>query len=372
MIAAWEAARALGVDGVALGLDAANRERECGTKVAAVQALLERRGARALHVRRPENLAWLSGGGDFLIHREGPPVAEMVVNHRGVTVITNQIEAGRLAREELPPGVRIEVVPWFDREARARVAAQLAGENAIDDADVVELRRPLSAFEHARFAAVGAAASRALTDALTNVAPTMSEREVAALVHGRVRAAGVELPVLLVAGEERFGTVRHPLPTDRPFGRVGLIVICASRFGLVASLSRTIAFGTVPAEAADALGRVLGVEAAMLNATRVDAPVGGVLTAAQAAYAQVGFADAWKDHHQGGPAGYLPRDFLATPSETRPLVNGTAVAWNPSLPWAKVEDTFLLADGDLLNLTHDPRWPHDMVGARARPVVRCL
>ena len=61
----------------------------------------------------------------------------------------------------------------------------------------------------------------------------------------------------------------------------------------------------------------------------------------------------------------------------RPLRAGMALAWNPSLPWAKSEDTFLLggdgvADADLTNLTWDPRWPHVLVAGRPRAAVRVL
>jgi hypothetical protein len=46
-----------------------------------------------------------------------------------------------------------------------------------------------------------------------------------------------------------------------------------------------------------------------------------------------------------------------------------ALAWNPSLPGAKVEDTFLLAKQGLENLTLDPAWPMTSVDGRPRPMV---
>jgi Xaa-Pro aminopeptidase len=200
-----------------------------------------------------------------------------------------------------------------------------------------------------------------------------SERAAAAALHAAIRAAGADLPVALVAGEGRLGHVRHPIPTDAPIGRVALLVVCAQRFGLVASLSRMVAFGSVPEPVAAALPKVLRVEAAMLAATRPDAPTESVLDAARRAYAAEGVPDAWHEHHQGGPAGYLPREWLALPDERRKLRAGMAVAWNPSLPWAKSEDTFLVEeDGALTNLTWDARWPHEDVAGRPRARVRVL
>jgi len=368
------AARRLGFEPAALGLDDAARGDELRRKLGRVGGLLDAREAEALWLRKAENLAWITGGGDLRVHREGAPVADAVVTREGLTVVTSRIEAARLEAEELPPDTRIETVDWHDRGARARrVAGLLQGRSWIDDGDdLVELRQPLLPVEQARLAAIGAAASRALTDVATGLAPAMTERDVVARVHGSLRAAGVDLPVALVAGERRFGTVRHPLATDLPFGGLGLLVVCAMRFGLIASLSRTVAFGDVPPRAAAAQRKVWRVEAAMLAASRVGAAGRDVLAAARAAYADVGEPAAWEEHHQGGPAGYLPRDWLATPDEGRVLQAGMALAWNPSLPWGKSEDTFLLEAHGLRNLTWDDRWPHETVDGRARPAVRVL
>ena len=369
------AARRLGCEPATLGFDDAARRDELRRKLDRIGELLDAREADALWLRKPENLAWITGGGDLRVHREGAPVADAIATRDGLTVVTSRIEAARLEAEELPPDTRVEMVDWHDRGARGRrVAGLLQGRVWFDDgeADLVELRQPLLPVEQARLAAIGAAASRALTDAAADLAPGMTERGVVARVHGALRAAGADLPVALVAGERRFGTVRHPLATDLPFGGVGLVVVCAMRFGLVASLSRTVAFGDVPPHAAAAQRKVWRVEAAMLAASRVGAAGHDVLAAARSAYADVGEANAWEDHHQGGPAGYLPRDWLATPDEGRPLQAGMALAWNPSLPWGKSEDTFLLEERGLRNLTWDDRWPHEVVDGRPRAAVRVL
>ena len=370
------AARALGRTPEALGFTAAARRAELAVKLARVGAWLETRGADALHLRRAENLAWITGGGDLLVHREGAPIAEAIATGDALVVVTNRIEAARLEVEELPPGARVETVPWFEPAGRgARVRELLGARRVIDDADpdVVALRQPLLAVERARLAAIGGVASRALGDTASALEATFTERTAAARLHGAIREAGADLPVALVAGEARLGRVRHPVATDAPLGGAALLLVCAQRFGLVASLSRLVAFGRVPDAVTAALEKVLRVEAAMLAATRPGVATEAVLEAAQRTYADDGVPDAWHDHHQGGPAGYLPRDWLAVPGERRPLRAGVAVAWNPSLPWAKSEDTFLLEeDGGLTNLTWDPRWPSEAVAGRPRARVRVL
>ena len=49
-----------------------------------------------------------------------------------------------------------------------------------------------------------------------------------------------------------------------------------------------------------------------------------------------------------------------------------AVAWNPSLPGAKAEDTFLITRDGLENLTSDPNWPTVEVEGRRRPDLLLL
>jgi Xaa-Pro aminopeptidase len=52
-----------------------------------------------------------------------------------------------------------------------------------------------------------------------------------------------------------------------------------------------------------------------------------------------------------------------------PIESGTALAWNPSLPGAKIEDTVLTTDAGIEVLTADPAWPTVTVDGRARPDV---
>jgi Xaa-Pro aminopeptidase len=149
-----------------------------------------------------------------------------------------------------------------------------------------------------------------------------------------------------------------------------MAVICARRRGLHACCTRLVAFGAPMAEDLAAEAAVLEVEAAALDATRPGMTLATVLERVQAAYAQVGREGAWREHHQGGLTGYLARERVATPGDGSILPAGAAVAWNPSLPGAKSEDTVLVqADGRLEVVTLDPRWPTTAVSGRSRPAV---
>lgn len=359
--------------------DARADDHELETKRARVMAVARAAGAEALVVRRADTLAWLLGGADVLVSRQGGPVVEAVVHAGGIEVVTNRIEAERMRAEELPRGVDVHEVPWERPSALGERALALASERAgdaavSDDARITldDARWPLLPVEVERLRTAGSATARIVTDVCATLTPELSEHAAAGRLMGALREVGLHVPVVLAAGAARLGHVRHPVPTHTPIGAAALLVVCSEAHGLVSAVSRMVRFGPEPGPIEERLQAVLRVEAAMLAATRPGARLGDVFEAARTAYAEVGFADAWRDHHQGGPIAYRPREGLALPDDPRPVVPGAAYAWNPSLPWAKTEDTFVLGDAGLENVTWDERWPSVTVDGRVRADVLAL
>jgi len=72
-----------------------------------------------------------------------------------------------------------------------------------------------------------------------------------------------------------------------------------------------------------------------------------VYHALEQAYLQHGYPQAIREHHQGEPRA-IWREIVVNPATTEADRN-MVVAWNPSLPGAKIEDTFVILDGGLEN-----------------------
>ena len=200
--------------------------------------------------------------------------------------------------------------------------------------------------------------------------PGWTEWQVAAEEARGLRESGMWPAVLLVGADDRLSRYRHPVPTESPVARCCMVVVCAERGGLIANLTRIVHFGAVPDELRAKQQVAAEVDAALIGASRPGAALGEVFRGGMEAYARAGMPDEWRNHHQGGTTGYNTRDVIATPDSPELLVTGQAVAWNPSVPGAKSEDTFLVTDEGPELLTPTPDWPMVEAGPAAGRLLR--
>ena len=149
-----------------------------------------------------------------------------------------------------------------------------------------------------------------------------------------------------------------------------MLVLCARRHGLVASVTRMVHFGQVPGELREKMRAVATVDAAAVTATQPGVPANAIFATIQRTYAAVGYPDEWKHHHQGGPAGYEPREYVATPYTEQVVEAVQAFAWNPSVPGAKSEDTFLVTGEGQELLTFSPGWPQQEIEMGGQVISR--
>ncbi len=355
---------------------------ELEAKLGRMRTVLRNGGFGALRLRGVDWFAWATcGGSNRVLLAAETGVAELLVTAGGAFVLTDAIEAERIAAEEVSGAWSVVAHPWERPEARERLVRERAGEGPIASdrpapeerplpEDFVRSRWALLPEEQDRLRALGTEAAAVLTDALAVAEPTWTGHRLSASIHAGLVDQGMDPALVLVGDAGRLWRWRHPTASDRVLGRRAMAVVCARRAGLYACCTRLVAFGAPTAEDLTADAAVLEVEAAALDASRPGATLGTVLEHIRAAYARVGRPEAWREHHQGGPTGYLARERVATPSDGSTVPAGGAVAWNPSLPGAKSEDTVLVhPDGTLEVVTLDPRWPTIPVGGRARPAV---
>lgn len=354
-----------------------DQRHELDEKHRRVVEILDRCQLDALVLRTPANVAWYSGGGrTHVVATPDIGVADLVVRRDSVQIVTAINESDRLIEEELGHlNATLRVVEWTEDRSHILPGGQQVGSDAPLDGtcdvagELLSARAPLTDPERDRYRRLGHDAARAMTDALTDARPTDTELELSAHIAASLHTAGIDPVVLLVAGEDRLHRHRHPLPTSAMLLGCAMAVVCARRHGLIASLTRMVTFEADDARD-DAYRRLLTVDATFNTATVAGTGIGDVFTVGREAYLQRGFRpDEWRYHHQGGPTGYAPRDYLATSDSRGIVAAGQAFAWNPSAPGVKVEDTVLATAGLPEVLTVDERWPATVVDALPRPLL---
>ena len=341
---------------------------ELQQKLTAIEGLMTQHNLKALLLRRVSSFAWATcGAASYVNTAVSEGTASLLITHSGRHLLTNNIEATRLEQEERLKGQGWEyhVSPWHaDRDLVARLTRGLklgadvpygGAKNLSNEID--RLRTRLTLDEVNRFRMLGRLCAGAMENAARAVRPYMTEHEIAAVLAQEAEKRGVQPIVILIATDGRIFAFRHPLPTTKRLERYAMLVFCGRRAGLVCSVTRLVHFGSLPDEVRRKMEATARVDVAFIRATRPGRTLGEVFREGQAAYAQAGFPDEWRLHHQGGPAGYEPREYLATPDSTELIFPWQVYAWNPSITGTKYEDTILVTDTDNEILTAMSEWP---------------
>ena len=320
-----------------------------------LRGLMDRLDVGAVLLRRPANFAWYTNGADNKVDRSSPVgVASLLVTADAAYVVADNIEAQRM-RDEETPGLEVAEHPWHQNPSN--VVRELAGDVALgadhpfgDARDVAEgvapLRYALDADATDLYRRAGAATAEAMGEAAGRVGSGMGEEEVAADLLYACRRRGLAADVILVAADERISRYRHPIPQGSPIERRAMLVVCAEMGGLYVSLTRFVELEEPDEElarrqaaCAEILGRMRE------EATRPGRTLAEAFADCRRFYAEAGFPEEWKLHHQGGMAGYATREVVATPETGQEIKPGMAFAWNPSITGAKAEETFVLTEG---------------------------
>jgi len=315
---------------------------------------MECNGVEAVVLRRPENFAWYTGGGNSRVEYVSPlGAADVVVTDDSEYVLASTIEGPRMRNEQATDFEVVEY-PWHEGPddvlhelvGDAALGADFPLEGVIDlGEELGRLRRALDAIAIARLRAVGADLGAALTEAANAVGPGIGEDEAAAAIAAACRRRGLVATVLLAATDERIRAYRHPLPAGAVLDQRAMLVASAQRGGLYANLTRIVNFDEPDPETArrqTACDEILG--RMRQEATRPGRTLAQAFQDCCRFYEEAGFPEEWRLHHQGGITGYASREVIATPFTDVEIEAGQAFAWNPSITGAKAEETFVLTE----------------------------
>lgn len=333
-----------------------------------VRTLMEDRGLDALLLERISNFAWYTAGAASFVNSAAEKGAgSLLITPEKKYVITNNIEALRLGDEEklTAQGWEFAAGNWWEPQqavvqftAGMKLGVDGPYPGAVDvGAELQALRTRLLPQEVERFRLVAAACGQAVQTAAQRISPGMTEFQIAGVLAEEALDRGCTPIVNLIAADERIFSYRHPIPTDKILEEYVMLVLCGRRWGLVASATRFVHFGPLSPELRKKQLATATVDATFIAATRPGAKLADIFQRAVDAYAEQGFPGEWQLHHQGGLAGYEPREYVATPTSQEVVYENQAFAWNPSITGVKSEDTILVGKETNEIITSVGDWP---------------
>ena len=353
------------------------RLQEIDAKLKLIRGLLP---GRALRLRGSDWFAWATAGAsNVVLLTTDTGIAEVLITADEAWILTDAIEAQRLADEELPGGFQLHISPWADASEReSKVAAATKGMRVVSDRPhggeqplpvaLLNAKRILCESEIERYRQVGRLAAEAMRETLLLAQPDWTEYELAAAGARALWARGLHPALTMAAGAERVQRYRHPVAQSALLGRHAMLVFCARGYGLYANLTRFVTFEPMDEPLLERHRDVAEIEAAGLDRCKPKASLADLYFTLERAYSARGYPGEIDNHHQGGTTGYLSREAIATPTQLDRLAVGNAIAINPSLAGAKIEDTFVITEHGLENMTLAD-WPTFECGTRPRPHI---
>ena len=336
-------------------------------KMERVRELLDLFNLDALLLQRVSSFAWATcGANPATVTSETFGSASLLITKKDHYLITAKTEESRLAEEEglQEQGWKFVTYPWYESDALLRLTnGQALGADsiypgAVDLSEpVARLRAQLMPPEVARMKQLSADCAAAVGETMHAILPGMSEHEIASCLAAAVEKRGIRPVVNLVGTDQRIFTYRHPLPTAKKLEKFALVVLCGRRQGLVSNLTRLVHFGPIPADLQARARDVAEIDTAFISSSVPGRTLGEVFAIAQDAYSEKGYTDQWRILHQGGIAGYEPREFTAVPGSPEVIQQGHCLAWNPTLTGVKSEDTIYIGQNGIEILTQVVDWP---------------
>lgn len=353
-----------------------------------VRALLDRLGLDAIYLKKSANFAWVTGGGYNIVGLSTEMgIAGALITAGREYIICSNIEALRMEKEErlVEQGYEIVSFPWNEDEEASLVRSLVAGgarvggakvggtkvggasmgadrvggaklgaDHAFPEATDISaqlnpLRYSLTSWEVERYRKQALDTARIAEETALSIRPGETEMAVVGRLSERLWKAGMDFIVAFCAADERISLYRHPIATDKKIAKRAMISVNSRRRGLIVSITRFVQFGAVPSELKKLYEDNVYVDTAMMAATIPGRPAVEVYQAALRAYAEKGYPDEYRLHHQGGSIGYFGRDYKVTARTKEIIQENQAFTWNPSITGMKSEDTMLAtSDGPIV------------------------
>jgi len=334
------------------------RKAEIDSKVAKIRGIMKEKALDAVYISKQQNFAWITAGGCNIVSRfVDSGSCAILITMEGQYFICGNIETLRMKEEELLEDLGFEERSFYWYENKTRdIINGLIGQNGKLAADIplpgasdanpfiLNLQKVLCDNEIARYFHMGKVFAEVVESFMLTIRPGDTEKEIAGRLACKLWENDLEAVLILIATDERIYKYRHAVPTNKPLEKM-INISCNPRYkGLITKISRTMYFGKLPEELKEQHRKTLDVENRMIAATKPGVDDVEIFRLAQKLYADHGYPDMWKNHHQGGPQSYT-NGFYAVNESNHEVVRPRQVyGYNPTITGTKAEDGFLVTE----------------------------
>ncbi len=362
----------------------ARRREDVEEKHRRIIGLLEATSNDAVVLGRGDSIAWFTAGGDLGTDLSGEMGTVLLyINRTSRAVVTDNVQSARVFEEELAGlGFQLKERPWYDEPSR--IIEELGHSKRVigdfgpcrspwtREVDSLRaLRRPMTPLERQRLRELGRTLTLAVEATCRNFDQGEKEADVAGHLAHRLIREGVVPVDMRIAGDDRLDRHRQPGFKAAPIRERATITATGRRFGLCATVSRSVSFGPVDPEFRNRHSLAAMVDATYIYFSRAGEPVADVFRKARRIYEKFNRPHEWTLDYQGSVVGYSPREFLLVPESTQVLGPGTAICWSPSVGAARSSDTMVIdARGGYELVTAAQNWPIVEVAVKGFSISR--
>lgn len=317
---------------------------------------------------RADSVAWFTSGGDLGQAMGCDPASVLLyINRNCRAVIADNVQSARVFEEELAGlGFQLKERAWYDFPEQ--VAAELGHNRRVatdcglhgwpNEMDRLRpLRLSLTKLDRLRLRQLGRTVTLAVEATCRNFLPGETEADIAGHLAHRLLREGVVPVDLRVASDDRLIRYRQPTFKAAPINKRAVITVTGRRYGLCATVSRTVSFGPVGHEFKNAYSLTAMVDATYIFFSRPGETIAGVCRRAKRIYEKYNRPHEWTLDYQGFVTGHSPRELLLRPDSPVMLGPHMALAWSPSIGPARSGDTVIIDSRGFENVTEAQRWP---------------
>ena len=363
------------------------RKAEIDEKVVKLRQSMKDKGFDAMLINKSEHFAWITAGGSNIVTRfVENGVCNILVTMDKLFYICNNIEALRMVEEEYLDQLGFEprLMLWYENRTMefvseivgsGKLASDLSIPGAADANDILlHHERVLCKNEIARYLHLGKVFSEVIESYMQTIRPGDTEIAIAGQLGAKMWENGLEPVLFLIAADERIYKHRHPIPTDKPVEKF-LMICCNARYkGLITKITRMMHFGKASPELLEQYRQTIEIENACAAITRPGVDDIEILNLCKKMYADFGYPDMWKEHHQGGPQSYTNGFYLISDNRHEVIRLHQPYGYNPSIAGAitgtKTEDGFIVMEDGPLFITYPVSFPAIRSSINGKEYVR--